>query len=105
MLLTVLRSYGNHVCILCVCRIKEHLGSGQFGVVYRGVWSGGTDEVTEVAVKSMQGGAGEEDRIKFLQEAAIMGQFKHPYILRILGYVTVDPVSDPVSCTSVFTMV
>ena len=67
------------------------------------MWNGKTrkrseaeaEEVTEVAVKSMQGETGEEDRIKFLQEAAIMGQFKHPYILRILGYMTGDPVSDP----------
>ena len=108
-------NYSIHIATMLpfmhACRIKEHLGSGQFGVVYRGMWRRGAgkeseaDEITEVAVKSMQGGAGEEDRVKFLQEAAIMGQFKHPYILQILGYMTGDTVSDPVSCTSVFTMV
>ena len=35
-------------------------------------------------------GSSEEDRAKFLQEGAIMGQFKHPHILRMLGAVTVD---------------
>lgn len=82
-------------------RMKDHLGSGQFGTVYSGMWnkSVGTDsdyevgEVLKVAVKSMKSGASEEERTKFLQEAAIMGQFKNPYILQILGYMTGDPVS------------
>ena len=38
--------------------------------------------VKEMAVKTMENGASEEDRIKFLQEAAIMGQFKTPMSLR-----------------------
>ena len=33
-----------------------------------------TGEV-KVAVKTLKEGSGEEDRVKFLQEAAIMGQF------------------------------
>ena len=41
----------------------------------------------EVAVKTMEDGSSEEDRIKFLQEAAIMGQFDHPNIIKILGVV------------------
>ena len=48
----------------------------------------------EVAVKSLEGEPTEEERVKFLQEAAIMGQFKHPNIIRIVGVVT---TSDPVS--------
>ena len=48
-----------------------------------------TDLREEVAVKILEDGANEEDRIKFLQEAAIMGQFNHPNIIRILG-VTLD---------------
>ena len=51
------------------------------------------DDLEEVAVKSMKKGASVEERVKFLQEAAIMGQFRHPYILRILGYMMGDPVS------------
>ena len=45
-------------------------------------------------MKTMKKGAMEEDRVKFLQEAAIMGQFKHPNILRVLGIVMDDPVSN-----------
>lgn len=75
-----------------------HLGSGQFGTVCSCMWKKNeldyeVDDLQEVAVKSMKEGASEEERTKFLQEAAIMGQFKHSYILRILGYMTGDPVS------------
>ena len=52
----------------------------------------------EVAVKTMEEGAGEEERVKFLQEAAIMGQFRnHPNIVRILGIILDAPVSNNTS--------
>ena len=59
-------------------------------MVYRGVWSHSKkhDLVTEeVAVKTMEEGASEDDRVKFLQEAAIMGQFNHPNIISLLGII------------------
>lgn len=43
------------------------------------------DPFKDVAVKSLKGGASEEQRICFLREAAIMGQFEHPNILQILA--------------------
>lgn len=50
-------------------------------------------ESMEIAVKTLKQQADEGDRIKFLQEAAIMGQFHHPNIIRLHGVVTVgDPV-------------
>ena len=85
-------------------RLKEQLGSGQFGTVYRGLWrkeseSGGEDEsdeaaVMEVAVKSLGKDASEEERLMFLKEAAIMGQFSHPYIVKILGIIDNEQVSE-----------
>ena len=49
----------------------------------------------DVAVKQLQPGASEEEKIKFLQEAAINGQFRHPNIVMLMGVVTVgEPVSD-----------
>ena len=67
--------------------MKEKLGSGQFATVYRGAWKNPEDNNTfqDVAVKCLKEGACEEQRICFLQEAAIMGQFEHPNILQILA--------------------
>ena len=72
--------------------VRYILGSGAFGTVYKGVWSclsTGTNKLMEeeVAVKTMENGSSEEDRIQFLQEAAIMGQFNHPNIVKILGTI------------------
>ena len=68
-------------------RLGHELGSGQFGIVYRGVWLSPDGEV-EVAIKTLKQGADEQDRVKFLQEAAIMGQFKHPNVVSMYGVVT-----------------
>ena len=76
-------------------RILNVLGSGQFGQVSRGLWEVSTI-CTEVAVKTLKDRASEEDKVKFLQEAAIMGQFSHPNVVTMYGVVTVgDPVSVP----------
>ena len=74
-------------------RLLEELGSGQFGVVRRGVWREGGEE-REVAVKSLADGSTEEEKIAFLREVAIMGQFDHPTIVTLLGANTkIQPVS------------
>ena len=73
--------------------ITEHLGSGQFGTVNKGIWQCLASTV-EVAVKTLQSNASQKDRVKFLQEAAINGQFRHPNVVNLLGVATVgDPVS------------
>ena len=47
-----------------------------------------------VAVKVLNKGVDEADKVKFLQEAAIMGQFRHPNIMKLYGVVTEEePVS------------
>ena len=52
------------------------------------------EEKIEVAVKTLKDGAGKEDKVKFLQEAAIMGQFSHPNVVKLYGIVTEgEPVS------------
>ena len=78
---------------MCACRITEHLGSGQFGTVNKGIWQSPAG-VLQVAVKTLQSSVSQEDRVKFLQEAAISGQFRHPNVVKLLGVVTVgEPVS------------
>ena len=77
-----------------IVRLLEELGSGEFGVVRRGVWRVGGEE-REVAVKSLADGSTEEKRIQFLQEAAIMGQFKHPNVITLYGvFMEQEPVSE-----------
>ena len=74
-------------------RLFEQLGSGQFGNVMKGVWllSGGSKDV---AMKILKEGSSEDDKIKFIREAAIHGQFWHPNIVKLMGVVTVgEPVS------------
>ncbi len=51
----------------------------------------------EVAVKTLKEGSGKEDRVKFLQEATIMGQFKHYNVVTMYGVVT---DGEPVSSTA-----
>ena len=49
----------------------------------------------DVAVKQLQTGASEVENIKFLQEAAINGQFRHPNVVQLMGVVTDEgPVSE-----------
>ena len=77
----------------CCCRLTDELGSGQFGVVYKGEWQSPSRGEVEVAVKTLKERSGEEDRVKFLQEAAIMGQFRHPNVVTLYGVVSGEPVS------------
>ena len=71
----------------------EPVGAGQFGEVCRAQWviSGATKDI---AVKTLRAEVPEEEeKVRFLQEAAIMGQFFHPNIVKLYGVVTVgDPV-------------
>ena len=77
-------------------RLKEHLGNGEFGTVQRGLWSiqqGEGVTALEVAVKSMELGECKDERLKFLQEATIMGQFGHRNILQVFGIILNNSVS------------
>ena len=75
-----------------MCRLISHLGSGQFGQVSKGVWYSPAGP-KEVAVKTLTDEVEETERVKFLREAAIMGQFHHPNVITLYGVVTVgEPV-------------
>ena len=64
------------------------LGQGQFGSVSKGVWHS-LDGDYDVAVKMLKREATEDDQVKLLQEAAIMGQFAHKNVVKLHGVVTV----------------
>ena len=77
-----------HTLNFNISRILEQIGSGEFGEVYRAEWSV-SGATKEVAIKTLRAGSSEEAKVRFLQEAAIMGQFFHPYVVRLYGVVTV----------------
>jgi len=67
--------------------ILQTLGSGEFGVVNLGLWSNGSGDPVQVAVKTLNSQCSESDRVKFLREAAIMGQFNNIHIVQLHGIV------------------
>ena len=87
-----------HHLILCVVggislslslsSIVGPLGSGHFGLVNMGQWRDPFALLThQVAIKSLSSGSEQLSKIKFLQEAAIMAQFKHPNVVHLFGSV------------------
>ena len=74
--------------------LSNQLGVGQFGEVYQAEWEIPQQGVVDVAVKLVKNGAPREERLKLLQEAAILGQFRHKHVVSLLGVVTLrEPVS------------
>ena len=72
-------------------RTLEELGSGEFGVVTRGFLSSTTGDL-EVAMKMLNTDASDKDKLRFLQEAAIMCQFDHQNVIKLHGVVTEAPI-------------
>lgn len=73
-------------------RLDQLLGSGQFGEVFQGVWQSSDGDIP-VAVKTLKESCDQQEQIKFLQEAAIMSQFKHDNVVTMHGSITVgEPV-------------
>ena len=65
---------------------ETELGRGNFAVVHKGVWRTLKGDIP-VAIKVLKM-EDEESCLSFLQEAAILGQFNHPNVLKLLGVVT-----------------
>ena len=53
-----------------------------------GTWTDGSADIIQVAVKTLNSKCSESDRVKFLREAAIMGQFQHNNVVQLHGVVT-----------------
>ena len=75
-------------------RTCTYLGSGQFGRVEQGSWLRPGNIQIPVAIKTLNQGSSKQDKVKFLQEAAIMAQFRHPNVITLHGVVSHgEPVS------------
>ena len=70
------------------CSISQELGYGEFGVVSLGKWSKTPADSVQVAVKTLNSECSEPEKVKFLREAAIMGQFEDIHIVKLHGVVT-----------------
>jgi hypothetical protein len=68
-------------------KLLDFLGNGNFGSVYKAEWTTSTEGTIVVAAKRLNEGAVQVDKEKFLQEATIMGQFRHENIVKLYGTV------------------
>ncbi|CAH7439633.1 Epha5 [Phodopus roborovskii] len=68
--------------------IEKIIGSGESGEVCYGRLQVPGQRDMPVAIKALKAGYTERQRQDFLSEAAIMGQFDHPNIIRLEGVVT-----------------
>ena len=57
-------------------------------MVHLGKWTDGSADPIQVAVKTLNSKSSDSDRVKFLREAAIMGQFQHNNVVQLHGVVT-----------------
>lgn len=73
-----------HENIVC----GKKLGAGAFGEVFLADMGG-----TQVAVKTLKGKLGKQERNTFMKEASINRRFNHPNVARLLG---VAAQSEPV---------
>ena len=60
-------------------------------MVTHGKWTSSSNREVEVAIKALNTDASDRDRLRFLQEAAIMCQFDHQNVLKLHGVVTEAP--------------
>ena len=75
-------------------RTTTEIGKGEFGTVWRGQWHLPDGQAREIAIKVLNPDLPQKDRIRFLQEAVILGQFRHPNIMDLFGVVKDgEPVS------------
>ena len=66
--------------------LQEELGEGEFGMVHKAEWASSPHGRIQVAVKSLHKQE-KESKYKLLKEAAIMGQFNHPNVVRLFGVI------------------
>lgn len=79
-------------CFLCL-RILDQISAGKYGKVSKARWNVSMSSL-QIAIKQLKPNAADEERVKLLQEAAIMGQFWHANVVKLYGLMTIgSPVS------------
>lgn len=68
--------------------LPPRLSAGEFGEVYKGTLKASGKKEVPVAIKTLKAGYTEKQRVDFLSEASIMGQFSHHNIIRLEGVVS-----------------
>jgi len=61
---------------------------GEFGDVCKGMLNLPGKESKTVAIKTLKAGTSDKNRLDFLTEASIMGQFEDPNVIYLEGVVT-----------------
>ena len=67
--------------------LQKKFASGQFGVVYRGTYHTQRGDIP-VALKTLKEASDTNTKVAFMREAAILAQFQHPNVLRLIGVLT-----------------
>lgn len=62
-------------------QVLQRIGGGAFGDVYKGMYLG----TTEVALKKLSEGAGQDVQEEFEQEANMLQRLNHPNVTQFLG--------------------
>ncbi|CAL1528843.1 unnamed protein product, partial [Lymnaea stagnalis] len=72
--------------------IGKHIGLGTFGCVYDGILDLGSGFSRKIAVKTLRDPMTTDvDQNRFLKEALIMKDFRHPNVLEIIGLTEENP--------------
>ena len=83
------QEFANEVPTECII-IEQTIGEGEFGRVCCGrlINYAAAPNNCRVAFKTLKPGSSEKNKIDFLMEASIMGQFDHPNVIRLIGVVS-----------------
>ncbi|XP_040572011.1 activated Cdc42 kinase-like isoform X2 [Lepeophtheirus salmonis] len=80
-----------HLIPLASVRVHQSLGSGEFGVVQRGVWTDPEGIAHQVAVKALSKEHMQNNTIVFMKEYEVMQSIEHPSIVKLFGVVLDAP--------------
>ena len=81
------REFTKEIDAACIT-IESVIGGGEFGDVCKGRFRLLGKPDLPVAIKTLKAGASDKNRLDFLTEASIMGQFDDPNVIYLEGVVT-----------------